>query len=94
MMVDRIGQVNPVQMENRIGKADQVQGGSRFDSISLSPEAREMAEVYQVAELVRSAEVLDEARIASLRERINDPSYFNERTISATADRIMEAFGL
>ena len=94
MMVDRIGQVNHVQLENRIGRTDQVRGGDRSDSISLSSEARERAEVYQVAELIKSAEVLGEARIAELRAKINDPSYLNEWTINATADRIMDAFGL
>ncbi|MCL2193810.1 MAG: flagellar biosynthesis anti-sigma factor FlgM [Treponema sp.] len=94
MVVDRLGQLNPVQLENRIGRNDQVRGGDRSDSISLSAEAMAQAEAYQIAELAKAAEVLDEARIAELRERINDPSYFNERTIIATADRIMDAFGL
>jgi negative regulator of flagellin synthesis FlgM len=52
------------------------------------------AEVYQVVELIKSAPELDEIQIASLREKINDPAYLNERTMSATADRIMDAFGL
>jgi len=94
MMVDRIGQLNHVQLENRIGRNDQIRGGDRFDSISLSSEAMEIAEIYQVAEAVKSSEVLSDARIAELKARINDPSYLNERTITATADRIMDAFGL
>jgi len=94
MMVDRLGQLNPVQLENRIGRNDQVRGGDRSDSISLSAEAMAGAEAYQVAELAKAAETLDEARIAELRSKISDPSYFSERTIIATADRIMDAFGL
>jgi len=93
MMVDRIGQVSHVQLESKIGRADQVRGGDR-DSISLSSEAMERAEVYQVTELARAAEILDDARIAELRGKINDPSYLNEITINATAGRIMDAFGL
>ena len=94
MVVDRLGQLSPVQLENRIGRNDQVRGGDRSDSISLSAEAMAQAEAYQVAELAKAAEVLDEARIAALRDKISDPSYFSERTIIATADRIMDAFGL
>ena len=93
MMVDRIGQLNPMQVDSRIGRNEQVRGGDRSDSISLSAGAMERAEVYQVVELIKAAEVMDEARIAALREKINDPSYINE-TISATAGRIMDAFGL
>jgi len=93
-MIDRVGQFSPIQMESKVGKSDQARGGDRLDSISLSQEARNSAEVYQAVELAKAAEVLDEARIAALRESINDPSYINEKIIGATAGKIMEAFGL
>jgi negative regulator of flagellin synthesis FlgM len=93
MMVGRIGQLDPIQPGNRPGKSDPLRGGDRTDSISLSPEAKEKAELYQVVELIKSAPDLDDAQIAALREKINDPAYLNG-TISATADRIMDAFGL
>ena len=93
MMVERIGHLNPIQPGNKPGKSDQLRGGDRTDSISLSPEAREKAEIYQVVELIKSAPGLDDAQIAALREKINDPVYING-TIGATADRIMDAFGL
>jgi negative regulator of flagellin synthesis FlgM len=94
MMVERIGPLDPIQPGNRLGKSDPYRGGDRTDSISLSPEAGEKAELYQVVELIKSAPELDDAQITALRDKINDPAYLNERTISATADRIMDAFGL
>jgi negative regulator of flagellin synthesis FlgM len=94
MMVERIGPLDPIQPGNKPGKSDPLRGGDRTDSISLSPEARERAEIYQVVELIKSAPDLDDSQIAALREKINDPSYLNERTIGATADGIMDAFGL
>jgi negative regulator of flagellin synthesis FlgM len=93
MMVERIGYLDPIQPGNKPGKSDQLRGGDRTDSISLSPEAREKSEVYQVVELIKSAPELDESEIIALREKINDPAYING-AISATADRIMDAFGL
>jgi negative regulator of flagellin synthesis FlgM len=93
MMVERIGHLNPIQPGNKPGKSDQLRGGDRTDSIGISPEAREKAEIYQVVELIKSAPELDDAQIAALREKINDPAYING-TIGATADRIMDAFGL
>ena len=94
MMVERVGQLDPIQPGKRTGKSDLSRGGDRTDTISLSPEAREKAEVYQIVELIKSAPGLDDAKISALREKINDPAYLNERTISATAGRIMDAFGL
>ena len=94
MMVERIGSLDPIQPGNKPGKSDQLRGGDKTDSISLSPEAREKAEVYQVVELIKSAPDLDDAQIAALRDKINNPAYFNQSTIGATADRIMDAFGL
>jgi negative regulator of flagellin synthesis FlgM len=93
MMVGRIGPMDPIQPGNKPGKSDQLREGDRSDSISLSPEARERAEVYQVVELIKATPGLDDAAIAALREKINDPAYLNG-TISGTADRIMDAFGL
>ena len=94
MMVERIGYVDPIQPGKKLGKSDQLREGDRTDSINLSREAKEKSEVYQVVELIKSAPDLDDIQISALREKINDPAYFNERTISATADRIMDAFGL
>jgi negative regulator of flagellin synthesis FlgM len=93
MMVERIGQLNPIQPGNRPGRSDQLREGDRTDSISLSPEAREKAEIYQVVELIKAVPELDDSQIAALREKINDPAYING-TIGATADRIIDAFGL
>jgi len=94
MMVGRIDQLDPIQPGNRPVKSNQLRGGDRTDTISLSQEAKEKSELYQVVELIKSAPELDDAKIAALREKINDPGYINEVTISATADSIMNAFGL
>ena len=92
MMIDRVG-LSPVLSENKVGRNDQIRGGNRSDSVSLSAEALERAEVYQAVELIKATELVDEARIAALREKINDPSYING-AIAATADNVMSAFGL
>ena len=94
MMVGRVDQLNPVQPGNMPGKSDQLRGGGRTDTISLSAEARERAEIYQVVELIKAVPELDDAAITALQEKINDPAYFSGATISATANRIMDAFGL
>ncbi|MDR1587557.1 MAG: flagellar biosynthesis anti-sigma factor FlgM [Treponema sp.] len=94
MMVDRIGHIDPIQPEKKPGRSEPVRGRDKTDSINLSSEALEKAEIYQVVELIKSFPEIGEDRIAELREKINDPSYIDERLINATADKIMDAFGL
>jgi negative regulator of flagellin synthesis FlgM len=94
MTVDRIGHLDPIQPGKKTGRNEQVRGSDKTDSISLSPEALEKAEIYQVIELIKSAPELDEARIVELRAKINDPGYINDRILNATADKIMDAFGI
>ena len=92
MMVDRISHIEPIQPGKKPGKTESVYGTDRTDSIDLSSEAREKAEVYQVIELIKSAEETSESRIAELRQKINDPSYLTQQVLNATADNIIGAW--
>jgi negative regulator of flagellin synthesis FlgM len=92
MIVDRIGPIEPVPPGKRPGRNEQVGGNSKADTINLSAEAMEKAERYQVLELIKSAPDLDEARIAELRQKIDDPAYLNEKVINATAEKIVSAW--
>ncbi|MDR0324334.1 MAG: flagellar biosynthesis anti-sigma factor FlgM [Treponema sp.] len=92
MMVDRIGPIEPVSPGRKTGRNEQVGGNSKTDTINLSSEAMEKAEKYQVIELINSAPDLDEARIAELRQKIDDPAYLNEKVINATAENIVNAW--
>jgi negative regulator of flagellin synthesis FlgM len=93
MTVNSIGPLEPIQPNKKTGRSEHVRGGSdRSDNISISTEAKEKAEQYQVLELIKSAPELDEARIVELRNKIDDPSYLNEKVISATADKILNAW--
>jgi negative regulator of flagellin synthesis FlgM len=92
MTVNRIGPLEPIPSGKKPGRNEQVGGTDRTDTISVSTEAKEKAERYQVLELIKSAPELDEARIVELRKKIDDPSYLNERVINATADKILSAW--
>ena len=92
MTINRIGHLEPVPSGKKPGRNDQVGGSDRTDTINVSSEAMKKAEAYQVVELIRSAPELDEARIAELRQKIDDPSYLNEKVIKATADNILNAW--
>jgi len=92
MTVDRINPVEPIPSGKKPGRSEKVGGTDRADTIELSSEATKKAEVYQVIELINSVPELDDAKIAELRQKINDPSYLNEKVIKATADNILSAW--
>ena len=91
MTIDRIGNIEPIQPEKKPGKANNAGGSSRADSISISAEAQQMAEIFRVREIAAAAPESRADRIAELRQKINDPAYLNDRVINATADRLIDA---
>ena len=88
MTVDRIGHVEPIPPNKRSGRSESAGGSDKADTISLSTQAMEQAEKYQVIELIKSSPDLDEARIVELRQKLDDPSYMND-AINKTADNIL-----
>ncbi|MDR1388441.1 MAG: flagellar biosynthesis anti-sigma factor FlgM [Treponema sp.] len=94
MTIDRIAPLDPIQPGKQSGRADQAGKSKEADSIKISSEAAEKADFYRTIELVDTASDVREDRIAELKAKINDPSYLNDTIIKATADQIMNAFGL
>ncbi len=94
MTVDRIGSLDPIQPGKKSGRSGQVSQNEKTDSISLSSEALEKGELYQAKELIFSAADVRAERIQEMKSKINDPSYINETILKATADKIMDAWGL
>ena len=89
MVIDRLGGIDPlkdIQSTHKNTAKHNVSAGR--DSISISDEAREMSEVAAETPDVRSE------RVAQVREKIKDPAYLNAQTISSTADKILDSFGL
>jgi negative regulator of flagellin synthesis FlgM len=94
MTIDRINPLEPIQPEKKAGRSGQVSKDVKSDSISLSSEAVEKAELYRAMELVSAAEDIRAERIAELKKKINDPSYIDDTIINATADKIIGVFGI
>jgi negative regulator of flagellin synthesis FlgM len=94
MTIERIGFPEPIQPGKKPGRNEPVSQSAKSDSISVSKEALEKAELYRAIEVVSAAPDVRADRVAELKAKINDPSYINDRIINATADKIMEAFGL
>ncbi|MDE5899514.1 MAG: flagellar biosynthesis anti-sigma factor FlgM [Treponemataceae bacterium] len=95
MMTNKIGGINPlnnVQNARRTNEPKKSTFG--VDSVSVSKEAKEMAEAYYMNQVAAETPNVRADRVAEIKAKIQDPSYLNSAAIASAADRIMESFGL
>jgi negative regulator of flagellin synthesis FlgM len=90
MTIDRIGSIDPIQPGKKPGRANQAGELPKTDSISISSEAVEKAELYRAMELAAAAPDVRADKVVELKAKINDPSYINDKVLNATADRIID----
>ena len=94
-MIDKIGGINPLNnVQNTRRTNDVAKSTVGTDSISVSDEAKEMAEVYYMNQVAAETPDVRADRIAEIKAKIQDPSYLNSAVIASAADRLMESFGL
>lgn len=91
MTINRVESLEPIQPGKKPGRANQVDQTPAKDSIKISSEAVEKAEMYRVKELAAASPEIRTEKVEELKIKINDPSYLNKEVISATADRIIDA---
>ena len=95
MTIDRLGGLNPLDNIKTTQKAAVKSNvAPQADTISISDEAREMAEVYYMNQVAAETPDVRADRIAEIKAKIQDPSYLNSAVIASAADRLMESFGL
>lgn len=89
MTIDRLNSIDPIrdpQKPSLGGKAEKARG----DSISISSDASQKAELYKTFELAKSAPDVRADRVAELKAKINDPGYIDDAVVSMTADKIID----
>lgn len=94
-MIDKLSGVTPlnnVQSTKRTSSASSVK--SSADSISVSKEAKEMAEAYFLNEVADETPDVRSDLVAQIKEKIKDPSYLSAEVINSTAEKIMSSFGI
>ena len=90
MTIDRIGSIDPIQPGKKPGQAGHTRVSQGADSISISSEAQEKAELFRVQKLAIAAADVRADRVAELKGKINDPAYINETVMNATANRLID----
>ena len=90
--VNNVSQVNNVQ---NLRKTENTAKVSRdVDSISVSAEAKEMAEIYYMDKVAKETPDVRADRVAEVKEKLKDPNYLNDAVIKSAADKFLSAIGL
>lgn len=90
--INNVSQVNNIQ---NLRKTENTSKASQStDSISVSAEAKEMAELYYMEKVAKETPNVRADRIAEVKEKIKDPNYLNNAVFSSAADKFLSALGL
>ncbi len=94
MMIDKISRVNALnslQNTKRTTASENTLSGT--DEISVSQEAKELAETYYLDQVAAETPDIRSDLVEQVKIKMQNPNYFDE-AIDSTADRILSAFGL
>ncbi|MBN2508644.1 MAG: flagellar biosynthesis anti-sigma factor FlgM [Spirochaetales bacterium] len=94
MTIKGLGPVDPLNKINKTPKTSKTTPSEKTDSVDVSQEARNLGEMYKVAEQVKMATDIRLDRIEEIKEKLKDPNYMNDRVIESVADSILESFGI
>lgn len=94
MMIDRLGGIDPLKNAQNTHKTQRVSGTAQSDSINVSAEAKELADVYYAMEAAKTAPDVRSERVAEVMQKMKDPSYINNSVVDLVADRLMDVYGL
>lgn len=94
MTIDKLGPVDPISNFNKTGKSVKSVKNEQNDSISISEDAKTMAEVYRTAEELKKIPDIRQDRIDEVKKKLEDPNYINDSVIDSVADSVLSVFGL
>lgn len=93
-----INGVNNVTQVNNVQNLRKTEGTSKVsreaDSINVSAEAKEMAEVYYMEKVANETPDVRADKVAEVKEKLKDPNYLNNAVINSAADKFLSALGL
>lgn len=94
-MINGVNSVNPLNNVQNLRKTESSAKVDReYDSISVSEEAKEMAEAYYLEKVANETPDVRADRVAAVKEKLKDPNYLNDAVIKSAADKFLSAIGL
>lgn len=95
MTVERLGGLDPLQnVQNTKRVANKPTVNAPEDTVSISEEAKKMAEEYFLSEVAASTPDVRSDLVAQVKDKIKDPNYINSAVINSVADRFLDSIGL
>ncbi|MBE6350101.1 MAG: flagellar biosynthesis anti-sigma factor FlgM [Spirochaetaceae bacterium] len=95
MMINQLGGLDPLKnVQNPQKVVNRTQTPVAEDTVSVSQEARELAEAYYLQEVAASTPDVRSELVARLQEQIKDPAFLSPERIAAAADRFLDSVGL
>jgi len=94
MTIDRLGGIDPLQNAQNTQKTRKVADTKEPDTVSVSSEARQRAEVYFAMEVASASPDVRADRVADVMQKLKDPAFVNNSVVDLVADRIMNVYGL
>lgn len=95
MMIDKVNYVSPVNNLQSTKRSNSVANSQRTsDEISVSEEAKAAAEAMYLKQVSDETPDIRQDLVEEIKLKIQDPDFFSDATIAATADRILSAYGL
>ena len=94
-MINGVNSVNPLNNVQNLRKTESSAKVDReYDSISVSDEAKEMAEAYYLEKVANETPDVRADRVAAVKEKLKDPNYLNDAVIKQEADKFLSAIVL
>ena len=91
MVIDKIGNINNIIEPKKSNPVTTAKETKKKDSVNISTEGKEAAQVSKLAQTVREASDIRIDRVKEIKERIANGSYdFNDsKMLELVADRIV-----
>lgn len=94
-MINGVNSINPLNNVQNLRKTESTASVvDTGDTISLSPEAEKMAEMYYMDKIAQETPDVRADRIAEIKEKIKDPNYLSDSVIKSAADNFLSAIGI
>ena len=94
-MINGVNGINPLNNVQNLRKTETAASvKSSSDTVSLSPEAEKMAEMYYLDKIAQETPDVRADRVAEVKEKIKDPNYLSDSVIKSAAENFLSALGI
>ena len=94
MTIEGLGPIDSISKLKKNNKAVSPEQPAKTDTVDVSSEAKNLAELYKASETVKNSADVRLDRIEEVKRKLEDPNYINDSVVDMVADNIMKSFGL